>query len=39
MRSAQYGDYSIQLRDATELLLNRGYHEAFFQQVDRPIAT
>ena len=37
MRSIQYGDYSIQLKDATRLTLNRGYREAFFERVDRPV--
>lgn len=35
MRSAQYGDYLIQLRDSTELMLNRRYRETFFQSVGR----
>ncbi len=37
MRSVQFGDYSIQLKDATRLTLNRGYREAFFERVDRPV--
>ncbi|MEO8724630.1 MAG: LytTR family DNA-binding domain-containing protein [Acidobacteriaceae bacterium] len=35
MKSAQYGDYSVQLRDSTELMLNRRYREAFFKLVER----
>ena len=33
MRSAQYGGYKIQLLDATELTLSRGYRESFFDLV------
>ncbi|MGA2003138.1 MAG: LytTR family DNA-binding domain-containing protein [Terriglobales bacterium] len=36
MRSSQYGDYKIQLLDATELTLSRGYRESFFELVDLP---
>jgi two-component system, LytTR family, response regulator len=36
MRSSQYGDYKIQLLDATELTLSRGYRESFFDLVDLP---
>jgi hypothetical protein len=36
MKSVQFGDYNIQLRDNTQLILSRGYREAFFQLVDRP---
>ena len=36
MRSSQYGDYKIQLVDATELTLSRGYRESFFKLVDLP---
>ncbi len=35
LRSAQYGDYHVQLRDATELTLSRGYRDAFFGSVER----
>ena len=36
LRSAQYGDYKIQLLDATELTLSRGYRESFFELVKAP---
>lgn len=36
MKSVQFGDYNIQLRDNTQLILSRGYREAFFQLVDGP---
>jgi two-component system, LytTR family, response regulator len=36
MRSAQYGDYAIQLLDFTELTLSRGYRESFFDLVKLP---
>jgi two-component system LytT family response regulator len=36
MRSAHYGDYKIQMYDATELTLSRGYRESFFSTVNLP---
>ena len=33
-RSAHYGDYRVQLLDATELTLSRGYRESFFARVN-----
>ena len=36
MRSAHYGDYKIQMHDATELTLSRGYRESFFALVNLP---
>lgn len=34
MRPSQYGDYTIQLLDATELTLSRGYRQSFFASVN-----
>jgi two-component system LytT family response regulator len=36
MRSAHYGDYRVQLLDATELTLSRGYRESFFARINLP---
>ncbi len=36
LRPVQYGDYSIQLVDATELMLSRGYRGSFFESVNLP---
>ncbi len=34
MRPSHYGDYTIQLLDATELTLSRGYRQSFFASVN-----
>lgn len=36
MRPSQYGDYTIQLLDTTELTLSRGYRQSFFASVNLP---
>lgn len=35
VRPASFGDYSIEMRDGTTLVLSRGYRKAFFESVGR----
>jgi two-component system, LytTR family, response regulator len=35
VRPASFGEYSVEMRDGTKLVLGRGYRKAFFESIDR----